>query len=179
MSSPADVIATYIRAKDGNRPHLMAAAFAESAVLEMVVKSGAISFPERTIGLASIEDVLVRRFAQTFENVYTFCLAIPPVGLHAFQCDWLVCMSEKASASVRVGCGSYDWQFSGTDPCIAQRLVITIEQMEVLPATALATVMQWVSRLPYPWCSPQQAAASAPDLAPSTVLAFLRRPPKN
>jgi len=176
MRTPADIIATYIRAKDGNRPHLMAEAFAETAVLEMIVKTGAISFPPRTIGLTSIADVLVGRFGQTFENVYTLCLAPPPAEVKAFDCDWLVGMSEKTSGAVLVGCGRYEWQFSETDPPLAQRLVITVEKMEVLPGTTLAPVMRWLSNLPYPWCPAERAAASTPDFTLlSTIVAFMDR----
>ena len=45
MATAADHIATYIRAKDENRPHLMASAFAPGAQLTMDVKPDAISFP--------------------------------------------------------------------------------------------------------------------------------------
>src|SRR5260370_41926684 len=110
MRSARVLVGAYIRAKDENRPYLMERAFAENAILEMVVNSGTISFPPISNGLRSISDVLVRRFAQTFENVHTFCLAPPPrddaVG---FSCDWLVGMSEKDSRSVRVGFGQFDW----------------------------------------------------------------------
>ena len=71
-------VEVYIRAKDENRPELMRRAFAEDATLEMVVNSGAISFPPFTEGVGSITDVLVTRFNETFENVRTFCLANPP-----------------------------------------------------------------------------------------------------
>jgi hypothetical protein len=165
MPTPAQVVSTYIHAKDENRPHLMSAAFAESAVLEMVVKSGSISFPPRSVGLPTIADVLVRKFGQTFENVYTVCLASAPVGsATVFDCAWLVGMSEKAGGAVRVGCGTYRWHFQSAPPCLAERLTITIERMEVLPSTALASVMQWFSALPYPWCPPEAAARSAPAL---------------
>jgi hypothetical protein len=44
MQSGSESIAIYIRAKDGNRPHLMRSAFAEDATLEMVVNTGRSSF---------------------------------------------------------------------------------------------------------------------------------------
>jgi hypothetical protein len=40
-----EVLTTYFRAKDENRPHLMQEAFSETATLEMIVKTDAISFP--------------------------------------------------------------------------------------------------------------------------------------
>ena len=139
-------IRTYIRAKDENRPHLMKYAFAEEARLEMVVKTGTISFPPLATGLESITDVLVRRFAQSFENVYTFCLAPPPQAHDAiFSCKWLVGMSEKETRRVRVGCGRYDWLFQSKGPRLAQRLTITIELMQVLPPERLPSVIAWLS----------------------------------
>ena len=105
MTAP-ELIATYIRAKDSNRPHLMSAAFAPDASLEMVVNAGTISFPPHAAGLDAITDVLVSRFGQTFENVYTFCLCSPPYSHPStFSCAWLVGMSPKEGGAVRVGCG--------------------------------------------------------------------------
>jgi hypothetical protein len=76
-----DSIATYIRAKDGNRPHLMEAAFVDDATLEMVVKVEGMAFPPSAKGIDELTQVLVSRFNQTYENIYTFCLA-SPLGTH-------------------------------------------------------------------------------------------------
>src|SRR5262249_61030654 len=87
MPSPSDAIRAYRRGKDGNRPHLLSGAFAPAAAVEMIVKTPAISFPSMVTGLDAIADVLVRRFALTYENVYTFCLSSPPSDdSHAFSC---------------------------------------------------------------------------------------------
>ncbi|WP_019717036.1 hypothetical protein, partial [Pseudomonas syringae] len=97
-------IRQYIKAKDGNRPHLLDQAFASDAVLDMVVHTGSISFPPHVEGIGPIGDVLVRRFGQTFENVYTFCIGLPPEPqARTFQCKWLVGMSDKSSGEARVG----------------------------------------------------------------------------
>jgi hypothetical protein len=175
MHTPADAVATYIRAKDENRPHRLSGAFVHDAALEMVVKTAAISFPARSVGLDAIADVLVRKFGQTYENVYTVCLGSPPAGFEAaFECDWLVGMSEKAGGAVRVGCGRYDWRFRSTSPALAERLTITIERMEMLPASALATVMEWLVGLPYPWCPRAAARDGMPALPPlAGIQAFL------
>lgn len=178
MQTPADAIANYIHAKDGNRPHLLDGAFTGTAVLNVLVKSGTLTFPAQSSGREAIAEVLVRRVGQTFENVYTLCLATPPTGrARAFACDWLVGMSEKASGVVRVGCGRYEWQFQDAEPCLAEALRITIEHMEVLPATMLEPVMQWLSSLPYPWCPARAAARSAPtELAQlDQITAYLNR----
>lgn len=53
VSSPERLLRTCFLAKDGNRPHLMSSVFGESVVLEMIVKTGTISFPPpATRGLA-------------------------------------------------------------------------------------------------------------------------------
>ena len=158
----SELISTYIRAKDSNRAHLMGAAFARDAVLEMIVNAGTISFPPQASGLDAITDVLVRRFGQTFENVYTFCLSPPPsVDAPTFSCVWLVGMSEKDGGAVRVGCGRYDWVFR-RDVRLIDRLSITIEQMQVLPASHLSAVMNWLTLLPYPWCPRDKAIRTMP-----------------
>jgi hypothetical protein len=163
MPSPRETVEIYLRAKDENRPYLMERAFAEDAKLEMVVKSGTIAFPPISIGLQTISDVLVRRFAQTYENVHTFCLSAPPPDDQlSFSCNWLVGMSEKDSRSVRVGYGRYDWRFQSQGQRLVDRLAITIERMESLPPSHLASVVEWLSRLPYPWCTAQSALAGIP-----------------
>lgn len=165
MQSPQESIETYLRAKDENRPHLMKRAFAETATLEMVVKTASIAFPPISQGLQSISDVLVRRFAQNYENVHTFCLAAPPrIDEVSFSCDWLVGMSEKGSRIVRVGCGRYDWRFRSHGPRLVDQLTITVELMQSLSPSSLSSVMEWLSPLPYPWCSAQMALMSAPIL---------------
>ena len=165
MPSARETVEIYIRAKDENRPYLMERAFAENATLAMVVNSGTISFPPDSIGLQSISDVLVRRFAQTYENVHTFCLVAPPANDQInFSCDWLVGMSEKDSRLVRVGCGRYDWLFQSHGQRLVERLTITIDLMESLPPSCLDSVANWLSRLPYPWCTVQAALAGMPSL---------------
>jgi len=165
MQSAQACIETYIRAKDENRPFLMERVFAENATLQMVVKTEAISFPPISKGLESITDTLVRRFAQTYENVHTLCLAQPPRNSEMrFSCSWLVAMSEKDARSVRVGCGRYDWLFTSTVPRLVEQLTITVEAMQSLDPTHLGSVMNWLSGLPHPWCEPQRALRSAPAL---------------
>ncbi len=163
LEGPAELVAAYIRAKDSNRPHLAREAFAADATLEMIVNAGTIAFPPLSKGRDAIVEVLVSRFGQTFENVYTFCLSPPPgPGDATFTCAWLVGMSEKLGGATRVGWGRYDWSFRrGDEPCI-DCLTITIEQMHTLPASSLETVMHWLSGLPYPWCSHARACRDAP-----------------
>ena len=66
MATPSDSICAYIDAKDRNRPHLLARAFAPTAVVEVVVRTPTISFPSPVTGIEAITDVFVRRFAMTY-----------------------------------------------------------------------------------------------------------------
>ena len=165
MQSGADCIELYIRAKDGNRPHLMRCAFADDARLDMIVNAANISFPDHSVGLDSVTEVLVSRFGSLFENVYTFCLSQPPDRDQAsFSCYWLVGMSGKQDRLVRVGCGRYGWSFRSTRPTVVDRLRITIAHMETRPSNDLPAIMDWLSRLPYPWCPRGAAAGMIPCL---------------
>jgi len=172
MPTTSQCIATYLRAKDENRPHLMKFAFAETATLETIVETSAISFPPLTQGLNKIAQVLVRDFVNTYENIYTFCFAdSPPKGQTGnHTCRWLVGMSDKASGSVRVGCGQYDWSFQTNQPYLAERLAITIKEMEVLPSDCLQPVIGWLAGLPYPWCPASEAIKRMPDIAALQVV---------
>lgn len=176
MHTPADSIFAYLLAKDGNRPHLLAQAFTPAATLTMVVNTGTISFPPVSQGREAISDVLVSRFARTYENVYTLCLTEAPADdKENFTCDWLVAMTEKDSQAVRVGCGRYDWRFAA-DSKLAQALTITIETMLVLAPHHRDAVMDWASNLPYPWCPRTAVVRSAPYPAElSPVLQYLAR----
>jgi hypothetical protein len=144
----------------------MRQAFDEAATLEMIVRTGTISFPPLAQGREEITEVLVRRFGQTYENVRTFCLApAPDSSRRTFSCRWLVGMSEKESRAVRVGCGTYDWVFQAAMPHLAQRLAITIEAMAVLAPETVTVVMAWMEQLPYPWCPARDALDTAPEVA--------------
>ncbi|MEE4075737.1 hypothetical protein V2I49_10370 [Pseudomonas viridiflava] len=164
MNTAQRSIQQYIKAKDGNRPHLLDQAFAPDAVLDMLVRTGSISFPPHLEGLGPIGEVLVRRFGQTFENVYTFCLGRPPEPeASTYRCTWLVGMSDKHSGEARVGCGLYEWQFS-PESRLVEKLTITIEHMKTLPATELHSIMEWLSPLDYPWCAPETVVSNAPGI---------------
>ena len=164
-SRPQDLVSGYVRAKDHNRPDAMSRLFARDARLEMVVHTGTISFPALTEGNDAIADVLARRFAQSYENVHTFCVATPPEGdVRHYGCRWLVVMSEKESRAPRVGCGRYDWAFRPGAKALVSALTITIDQMHTLPANQLVALMDWVTPLPYPWCPPAALAVGAPAI---------------
>jgi len=163
MADKADAIQAYIFAKDSNRPFMLDTAFAEDATVQMNVRTKSISFPPVFSGREAITDTLVREFNKKYENIYTICIGDRPeiVGTN-FSCCWLVVMSEKLNRSLRVGCGSYDWQFcSGNDR--VQPLSITIEKMEPASAELMAEVMGWISELAYPWCEFSAIAKELPN----------------
>lgn len=172
-----NLIHTYIRAKDENRPHLLALAFSPDAVLEMTVNTTTIDFPPVSKGLASITGVL-RNFSQTYENVYTFCLARPwlvAVEDPHYSFDWLVGMSEKEGGNVFVGCGRYDWYRCKGSGLIDQ-LKITIEEMQVLPGECLRPVLDWLAEIPYPWCTANEITKAIPAIdALNPVVKFINR----
>lgn len=161
---PAAAISAYILAKDGNRPHLLPEAFTEGAVLTMDVRTDAIQFPQTTTGRDAIADVLVRRFNQAYENIYTFCLGAPPLApVMQFECAWLVVMSEKATGRLRAGSGRYAWSFDGATGLV-DALAITIDGMLVLPEALVPPAMAWARALPYPWCPLELAESTMPAL---------------
>lgn len=171
-------LAAYCRAKDGNRPHLMAQTFAHDAWLETAVDGDVYCPPSQAHGREAITRALVCHFGRTYENVYTFCLQRP--GLRwddgAFHCDWLAGMSLKDGGQLRVGCGRYEWSFQPEAPHLVQGLRISIGVMKVLPASSLDVVVDWLAQLPYPWCSAAAARDTAPDLpALRPVLNYLGR----
>ena len=98
--STESVLRDYFHAKDENRPLYMARAFAPDAVLKMALRTQAIAFPPESHGLAAITDTLVRKFGQTYDNVFTFYLSRPEAGqrLSEYRCDWLVGMTERPAA---------------------------------------------------------------------------------
>ena len=143
----------------------MRLAFTETAAVTVVSLTGAISFPSPLRGRRHIAEVLSRRFGQSFENVYTFCLTDPPSPkADRFSCDWLVGMTEKETGAVRIGSGRYDWSFEDRDPRRVETLTITIEQMETSSPDASSAVMRWLAALPYPWCSAPILTRDAPAL---------------
>jgi len=165
LPSPFDAVSNYFFAKDGNRPYLMRRAFTEDAELEVIVKTDAISFPQSAVGVDAIADAFGRRFADDFENVYTFGLARPTAAnRHHFPCHWLVGMSAKRNGPIRIGCGRYDYYFTQDERCLIERLIITIELMCVIPEAELDRVMTWLSGIPYPWCTPGEAAGGMPRI---------------
>ena len=160
--TPESVLRGYFHAKDENRPHLLAEVFVSNAELIIRNQSANIVFPALTEGRSAIAEVLVRTFALSYENVYSFYLGRPLQGVREFTCPWLVGMSERSSGEIRVGCGIYEWAFEPYAPHMASRLVVIIEAMQILPVTESERVFAWLRALNYPWSSPEAALYSIP-----------------
>lgn len=176
IPTPEALLRRYIRAKDENRPHLMARTFAPDARLQMHLQTETIAFPAESIGVDAIADTLVRDFGRQYDNVYTFYVTgrRPLAHTETFACPWLVGMTEKATGSVRVGCGRYEWTIDAQRACVTA-LTITITHMSVLPATCAESMFAWLTSLGYPWTPPQAIFAHAPaDEAFGPVLNALR-----
>ena len=81
------ILRGYFHAKDENRPHLLDNVFAAHANLHMVNKAANIAFPAAAYGREAITEVLVRRFTQSYENIYSFYLDRPPADATQFSCE--------------------------------------------------------------------------------------------
>lgn len=166
---PATILRNYFHAKDENRPQRLLRAFHPEIVLEFRNRSRNIDFPELTQGREAVTGVLVRNFAQTYEDIYTFALSRPATEGLRSACPWLVIMTDKASGCVRVGCGDYEWEADGAAPGLMRRFTIAIDLMQILPPEFRPEAGRWVDALDYPWTSPGAVLASLPahpDLEP-------------
>jgi hypothetical protein len=165
IENSKNIVRHYIRAKDDNKPHMMKAVFLESAIVDMKVQTENISFPAHSSGLEAITDVLVRNFSMSYENVYTFCFSESfTCQGSVVSCDWLVGMTEKGGGNTRVGWGRYDWHFSDGEDSLVERLDITIDNMLIFTPEYSASIMQWLTILPYPFCRSEAFFEFMPDL---------------
>jgi len=148
------LISRYIRAKDESKPHLMQSVFSENATLSMRVDSDNISFPADTAGVNDMTEVLVHKFNQSYENIYTLCLTDTwQQRSNTVKCRWLVFMSEKNSAVTRVGFGQYDWLFESDGLNLVSHLRIEIEDMQLFSEQLQPEIMSCMNNLSYPWVS--------------------------
>jgi len=157
------VLEAYVRGKDANRPDVALRAFASDARLTVRNATAAVDFPAVTEGRDAIVDVLVTQFGRQYANVRTFCLARPPAGATAFACDWLVGMTSRDDASVRIGAGRYDWTFRASDGC-ASALAIEIDAMTILPPALAPAILRWMQVLDYPWTTAVRIEDTAPGI---------------
>ncbi|WP_293268604.1 hypothetical protein [Neptunomonas sp.] len=159
------LINQYIKAKDNNKPHLMNEVFAEQATLKMLVQTDNISFPAAVEGLGNITHTLVSEFNNKYENIYTLCF-IDTVQQqdNNLSCRWVVCMTEKASGSLRLGYGDYLWSFTGHPHALVNGLTITIENMTLLPQELQPHVLSWFDQRPYPWVLSSELQTTVPNI---------------
>jgi len=145
----------------------MQSVFSNSAVLEMNVKTENIAFPSKTKSLNLITDVLVKTFNETYENIYTFFLSDSIQQnidiIENIECRWLVGMTTKESGELRVGHGTYAWEFDRELPLV-NNLIITIDEMLILKPQHTTLIMNWLNQLPYPWCETADVNNSMPKL---------------
>jgi len=169
----------YLRAKDENRVLFLRRGFAPDVSLIMGLNTDEISFPAQSLGVDAVAETLAVRFNQTYENIFTFYLALPPddATTEAFHCGWMVGMTEKATGNVRVGCGTYEWLFD-LEPYRVKGLRIIIEHMRNLPSSDADAVFDWLLAAPYPFADPRALAATIPAIdALSPVRTFLAGQP--
>jgi hypothetical protein len=165
MEKFQSIINNYVFAKDKNKPHLMEKCFCESALLEMEVNTGNISFPEKTSGLEAITDLLVKNFHKSYENISTFCISnSSKYEMGIFQCKWFVVMIEKESNNIKVGSGKYYWKFNLENKLLVNNLKITIDKMVVLKRDLSSQLLTWSNSLPYPWCGSSYVLNNMPNL---------------
>lgn len=158
-------ISTYISSKDGNRPQLIRAAFAENRELEMVARTDVISFPSSAKGMEEVTKILVADFGGQYKMLRTFCLSRPS-SPDAFSLRLARRDVGKAGGAVRVGCGHYDWYFGFDEHRQVKNLSSTSKRCVFFqnPEQALEPIMQRLAALPYPWCSSTQACEVIPAI---------------
>ena len=107
----------YLRAKDLTRPALSADCVAADAELSFSLANDDIDFPPRVTGAAAIARTLVEEFGERFERCRTYYVCMEPnVDAHGVSnMRWLVVMRQKDNGALRIGHGTYRWQFAGDD----------------------------------------------------------------
>lgn len=158
------VLHTYLRAKDENRPFLLAEAFASQARFETTFAS-ASDFEQGapSEGLAAITATF-RELGAMCENIFTVCTTESiEDGSDTLVCKWVVAMSERETGRVRVGWGDYRWRFD-TRSGLATELLVNMQRMVVLDPATADGVLGWISALPLPWCTTAQLLRRVPAL---------------
>ena len=130
----------------------------------MKLKTQNISFPSSTMGLDDITEVLVTKFSQSYEQVYTFCLTDTiNNSAEILKSDWIVCMREKVSGDIRIGYGVYNWFFTKEEEPLVKHLTIHIEEMITMEKEYSTLFFKWVKTLDYPLCSHERLFKKSPN----------------
>ncbi|MEN2468653.1 nuclear transport factor 2 family protein [Burkholderia sp. GS2Y] len=159
----------YLRAKDQNRPALIADCFAADAELSFSLANDDIDFPPRVAGAAAIARTLVEEFGERFERCRTYYLCTEPaVDAHGVSTmPWLVVMRQKDNGALRIGHGAYRWQFScdGEDVARIAALHIHIARMDTIddPRSIKLDVLH--ASFGYPWLPAHAFARGLADVA--------------
>ncbi|MDS0795808.1 nuclear transport factor 2 family protein [Burkholderia pseudomultivorans] len=149
----------YLRAKDLNRPALIADCFAADAELSFSLARDDIDFPARVAGAPAIAHTLVGDFGERFERCRTYYVCMEPsvdeAGVSAMP--WLVAMRQKDSGALRIGHGAYRWRFASDANGIGRiaALHIHIARMDTIDDPDGAKLTALHAAFGYPWLPPQ------------------------
>ncbi|KWK16776.1 hypothetical protein WT77_29275 [Burkholderia stagnalis] len=159
----------YLRAKDLNRPELIATCFAADAGLSFSLASDDIDFPARVDGAPAIAKTLVGDFGARFERCRTYCVCVEPHvnGDGACEMPWLVVMRQKDSGALRIGNGTYRWQFAREHDGAERiaRLHIHIVRMDTIDDPRADRLDALHGALGYPWLPPHALARGLGEVA--------------
>ncbi|WP_423761241.1 nuclear transport factor 2 family protein [Burkholderia sp. NLJ2] len=170
--NPAQVRALlecYLRAKDLNRPALIADCFAADAELSFSLANDDIDFPPRVTGAAAIARTLVEEFGERFERCRTYYVCTEPVvdehGVSGMS--WLVVMRQKDNGALRIGHGTYRWQFACDGERVARitALHIHIARMDTIDDPQSVKRDALHAAFGYPWLPVQAFARGLADVA--------------
>jgi len=151
-----DVLEKYVAGKDQNRFEILEEIYKSDARVTFEINSNSISFPLEIHGNREIAQVLSAEFNKKYDNVKTYYLSkkFPRIdNLIISKQRWLVLMREKASNSIRVGTGFYDWKFE-----IKSNINLKIKHHHIcigvmlnLPDLPLSFLSDLRMHLSYPW----------------------------
>lgn len=159
----------YLRAKDLNRPALIADCFAADAALSFSLANDDIDFPPRVTGAAAIASTFVEEFGERFERCRTYYVcAEPAVDEHGISAmPWLVVMRQKDNGALRIGHGTYRWQFAPDSGSVARiaALHIHIARMDTIDDPDATKLDALHAAFGYPWLPARAFARGLADVA--------------
>ena len=153
-----DILGKYIIGKDKNQFQLLEKIYSENAKVTFEIKPNSITFPSVLHGNKEIAQVLSKEFNEKFSTVKTYYLSenIPDSeNTRIDRQNWLVLMSEKASDTLYIGTGYYNWAFEYNKGEILQikHHHIFIAAMIKLTSFPLQFIIDLQNSIPYPWAS--------------------------
>ncbi|MEK7885871.1 nuclear transport factor 2 family protein [Burkholderia contaminans] len=170
-ASVRSLLECYLRAKDLNRPALIAECFAADAELSFSLANDDIDFPPRVTGAAAIARTLVEEFGERFERCRTYyvCTA-PEVDPHGVSgMSWFVVMRQKDNGALRIGHGTYRWQFAADsesdDDARIAALHIHIARMDTIDDPQSVKLDALHAAFGYPWLPAHAFARGLADVA--------------